>query len=357
MKQSTAVDETKLNAFVEHAFYDLSAGYMGVMMSLGHKLGLYRAMAGKGPLSAEQVAQRADCDARYVREWLNSQVAGHYLEYHADSRRYEMSPEQAVVLADENSPCFMPHAWNVPASMWFDEDKTLATFRDGSGLSWGEHEPRMSCGSAAFFRNGYQANIVQHWLPALTGVVDKLRTGINVADVGCGHGHSTIIMAKAFPNSHFYGFDAHPDSIATARKNAVNAGVADRVQFEIATATSLPNRQYGLLCYFDSLHDMGDPVGAAAHARTTLAEDASVMLVEPYAADKVQDNINPIGRLFYAASTTICCAHSKSEPVGLALGAQAGELQLNQVFADAGFQPLRRVVEAPFNLVFEAKAR
>lgn len=356
MTTATTVDETKLNHFVEHAFYDLSAGYMGVMMSLGYKLGLYRALAEAGPQTAEELARRSQCDPRYVREWLNSQVAGQYLDYQPDSRRYQMTPEQAVVLADENSPYFMPHAWNVPASMWFDEDKTLATFRDGSGLSWGDHEPRMSCGSAAFFRNGYRASIVQHWLPALSGVVKKLQAGINVADVGCGHGHSTIIMAKAFPNSRFYGYDAHAESIATAQDNAVKAGVADRVHFEIATAHDVPNRQYGLLCYFDSLHDMGDPVGAAAHARTTLAADASVMLVEPYAADKLEDNINPIGRLFYAASTTICCAHSKSEPVGLALGAQAGEVRLNQVFADAGFQDLRRAVETPFNLVFEAKA-
>lgn len=357
MTHTPAIDETKLNNFVEHAFYDLSAGYMGVMMSLGHKLGLYRTLAGAGPLTAEQVAERADCDPRYVREWLNSQAAGQYLDYLPDSQCYRLSPEQAVVLADESSPYFMPHAWNVPASMWFDEEKTLATFRHGTGLSWGDHEPRMSCGSAAFFRNGYQASIVQHWLPALTGVVEKLRTGINVADVGCGHGHSTIIMAKAFPNSRFYGYDAHAESIATARNNAAAAGIADRVHFDVASATGVPDRQYGLLCYFDSLHDMGDPVGAAAHARTTLAADGSVMLVEPYAADRVEDNINPVGRLFYAASTTICCAHSKSEPVGLALGAQAGERRLNQVFTDAGFTDLRRAVETPFNLVFEAKTR
>lgn len=356
MTINPSIDEQKLNEFVEHAFYDLSAGYMGVMMSLGHKLGLYRVLAAASPLTSTEVAERSDCDMRYVREWLNSQVAGGYLVYHPDSECYEMTPEQAIVLADEDSPYFMPHAWNVPASMWFDEDKTLATFRNGTGLSWGEHHERMSCGSAAFFRNGYKANIVQNWLPALTSVVDKLKKGAKVVDVGCGHGHSTIIMAQAYPNSEFYGFDPHGDSIDTARQNAADARVADRVHFDIATATTIPDNQYDLICYFDSLHDMGDPVSAARHARSILAEDGTVMLIEPYAGDKLQDNINPVGRLYYAASTTICCAHSKSEEVGLALGAQAGEQRLNQVFIEAGFQGLCRAMETPFNLVLEAKA-
>ncbi len=355
MTNSSSIDEQKLNAFVEHAFYDLSAGYMGVMMSLGHKLGLYRALAGAGPLRSTEVADRADCDPRYVREWLNSQVAGGYLNYRPDSERYEMTPEQRVVLAEEDSPYFMPHAWNVPASMWFDEDKTVATFRNGTGLSWAEHHARMSCGSAAFFRNGYRANIVQNWLPALTGVVEKLEHGAKVVDVGCGHGHSTVFMAQAYPNSEFFGFDPHRESIGPARQHAVDAGVADRVHFDIGTAVTIPDRQYDLVCYFDSLHDMGDPVGAARRARSVLAKDGTVMLVEPYAGDKLQDNINPVGRLYYAASATICCAHSKSEQVGLALGAQAGEQRLNQVFVEAGFQGLRRALETPFNLVLEAK--
>lgn len=332
MTITTSIDEQKLNEFVEHAFYDLSAGYMGVMLSLGHKLGLYRLLAGAGPLGSTELATRAGCDPRYVREWLNSQVAGGYLEYHPESECYEMTPEQAVVLADEDSPYFMPHAWNVPASMWFDEEKAVTTFRNGTGLSWGEHHERMSCGSAAFFRNGYKANIVQQWLPSLTGVVRKLEAGAKVADIGCGHGHSTIIMALAYPDSEFYGFDPHGDSIETALRNAADAGVSDRVHFDTATATTVPDRQYDLVCYFDSLHDMGDPVSAARHAASILAQDGTVMLVEPYAGDHLEDNINPVGRLYYAASTTICCAHSKSEAVGLALGAQAGEQRLDRVF-------------------------
>lgn len=356
MTAKISIDDQKLNKFIEHAFYDLSAGYMGVMMSLGHKLGLYRTLASAGPLSANEVADRAGCDSRYVTEWLNSQVAGGYLEYHPESECYEITLEQAAVLADEDSPYFMPHAWNVPASMWFDEEKTLATFRNGTGLSWGEHHERMSCGSAAFFRNGYKANIVQNWLPALTGVVEKLERGATVADIGCGHGHSTIIMAQAFPKATFYGFDPHYDSISTARHNAASAGVDDRVHFEATTATNLPDFQYDLICYFDALHDMGDPVGAAQHARSVLAPNGTVMLVEPYAGDTVEENINPVGRLFYAASTTICCAHSKSEDVGLALGAQAGQRRLGQVFSEGGFGKFRRVMNTPFNLIFEATA-
>ncbi len=355
MNNLSSIDEQKLNAFVEHAFYDLSAGYMGVMLSLGHKLGLYTVLAGAGPLTAREIAARADCDERYVREWLNSQAAGGYLVYRPESDRYEMTPEQAVVLADEESPYFMPHAWNVPASMWFDEEKTLTTFREGTGLSWGDHHQRMSCGSAAFFRNAYQANIVQHWLPALTGVVDKLEQGARVADVGCGHGHSTIIMAQAYPNGRFHGFDPHAESIEEARRHAREAGVADRVRFDTATATDIPDERYDLLCYFDSLHDMGDPVSAARHARSVLGPDGTVMLVEPYAGDRLEDNVNPVGRLYYAASTTICCAHSKSERVGLALGAQAGFQRLSEVFVSAGFDGLRRAMETPFNLVLEAK--
>jgi SAM-dependent methyltransferase len=356
MTYKQPINELKLNELVEHAFYDLSAGYMGVMISIGHKLGLYRVLAGRGPLTAREVAEQSGCDPRYVAEWLNSQVAGGYADYHPDTTRYELTPEQAVVLADEESPYFMPHAWNVPASMWFDEDKTLETFRTGEGLSWGEHDARLSCGSAAFFRNGYQVNIVQSWLPSLDGVVEKLERGAKVADIGCGHGYSTIIMAQAYPESEFFGFDGHEESINEAQRNALAVGVADRVHFDVAGAANFPDHQYDLICYFDALHDMGDPVGAARYARSALADDGTVMLVEPYAGDKVEDNINPVGRLFYAASTTICCAHSKSEDVGLALGAQAGQQRLNKVFTDAGFRGLRRAMETPFNLVLEARA-
>jgi SAM-dependent methyltransferase len=349
-------NDQKLQALVEHALYDLSAGYMGVMLSIGHKLGLYRAMSELGPAKADDIAARASCDARYVTEWLNSQVAGGYLDYDPETRHYELTPEQSLVLADETSPCFMPNAWNVPASMWFDEDKTLHTFRTGSGLSWGDHDARMSCGSAAFFRNTYEANLVQSWLPSLNGVEAKLRAGARVADIGCGHGHSTIIMAKAFPSSRFYGYDGHAESIERAKENARIAGVADRTSFETAAATSYASNGYDLICFFDSLHDMGDPISALEHARSTLVEGGTVMAVEPFAEDRVEDNVNPVGRLYYAASTTICCAHSKSEDVGMALGAQAGHHRLEQVFKAAGFGALRKAMQTPFNLVLEASA-
>jgi len=350
-----SVDEKKLNEFLEHAVYDLAAGYGGVMVSLGHKLGLYKAMAGAGRLNSRQLAEKAGCAERYVREWLNSQAAGGYAQYHNEDETYELTPEQALVLADSESQFFIPNAWNVPASMWFDEDKTLETFRTGNGLGWDKHHGRLFCGVAAFFRNGYRANLVQNWLPALDGVVEKLQSGIDVADIGCGYGHSTIIMAKAFPDSRFYGFDYHEASIEEARNLAEEEGVSERVHFEVATAKDFPDHQYGLICYFDCLHDMGDPVGATQHAKRVLAPDGSVMLVEPFAGDHVDDNINPVGRLYYSASTTLCCAHSMSEEVGLALGAQAGEAQLAEVFHQAGFSHFNRATETPFNLIIQAR--
>ena len=350
-----SIDEQKLNSFLEHAVLDLAAGYGGVMVSLGHKLGLYHAMANAGPLSSDAVADRAGCNKRYVREWLNSQAAGGYVEYDPRAQTYELLPEQAVVLADVDSPYFIPNAWNVPASMWFDEDKTIETFRNGDGLSWDQHHGRLFCGVASFYRNGYQANLVQNWLPALDGVIAKLKRGGRVADIGCGHGHSTVIMAKAFPNSEFYGFDYHESSIVEARKNAQEAGVSERVYFEVANAKNYPARNYDLICFFDCLHDMGDPVGAVQHAKTALARTGTVLLIEPFAGDNVEDNLNAVGRLYYSASTTLCCAHSLSEEVGLALGAQAGEKKLSEVFKTAGFEHFRRAAETPFNLVLEAK--
>ena len=349
------VNQHKLNALVERLFAELSAGYGGVMVSIGDKLGLYKAMAGAGPLSSQEVARRASCAERYVREWLNSQVAGGYIDYHPKSATYELSPEQAAVLADDSSPAFLPHAWQVVASMWADEDKSLDAIKTGRGVTWGEHDGRLFCGSAAFFRNAYAGSLVQQWLPALDGVVDRLKAGITVADVGCGHGHSTVLMAKAFPNSRFYGFDVHDGSIAVARKVAEQAGVADRVSFAVASADAYPARDYSLICFFDCLHDMGHPSDAARHAATSLSEDGTVMLIEPFASDKVEENINPIGRLYYAASTTMCCAHAISENGTHVLGAQAGPKQLYGVLRRAGFGSIRTAMQTPFNLVIEAK--
>jgi SAM-dependent methyltransferase len=349
------IDQTKLNSLLARAVGDLSAGYGGVLVSLGSKLGLYKAMAGAGPVSASELAARAGCAERYVREWLNAQVAGGYVDYHAVSDTYELSPEQAMVLADEDSPVYMPTAWQIPASMWFDEDKALEAFRTGRGVAWGDHDGRLHDGIASFYRNAYRGTLVSQWLPALDGVVEQLEAGIAVADVGCGYGHSTIQMAEAFPKSRFHGFDVHLASIDEARRNAAGAGLTTRVTFDVARATDYPGEKYGLICFFDSLHDMGDPVAAARHAAEVLALDGTVMLVEPFANDRVEDNISPIARLYYAASTLLCCAHAISEGGQLVLGAQAGEARLAEVFRKAGFTRFRRAAETPFNLILEAR--
>ncbi|ASY63358.1 SAM-dependent methyltransferase [Sinorhizobium sojae CCBAU 05684] len=349
------IDSAKLNALVARAIEDLSAGYGGVMISLGNRLGLYKEMAGAGPLSARELAKRSGCAERYVREWLNSQVAGGYVAYHAVSNTYELTPEQALVLADTNSPTFIPNAWAVPASMWADEDKAVEAFRTGKGIPWGDHDGRLSCGVASFYRNAYKASLVSEWLPALDGIVDKLKAGALVADTGCGHGHSTVLMAEAFPASEFRGFDSHQESLVEARKAAAEACVSEQVTFAAARADSYPGEDYDLICFFDALHDMGDPVAAARHAAQALAPDGTVMLVEPFANDRVEDNISPVGRLYYAASTTICCAHAISDGGRLVLGAQAGAARLADVFRKAGFTRFRRAFETPFNLVLEAR--
>ena len=349
------LNQQKLDALVGRLFADLSAGYGGVMVSLGDKLGLYKAMAGAGPVSSQEVARRSGCGERYVREWLNSQVAGGYLDYHPASATYELTPEQATVLADASSPVFLPHAWQVVASMWADEAKSRAAIKAGRGLSWGEHDERLFCGVAAFYRNAYSASLVGEWLPALTGVTAKLEQGAKVADVGCGHGHSTVLMAKAFPKSQFCGFDVHEGSIAAARQVAREAGVEQRVSFEVARADDYANRGYDLICFFDCLHDMGRPVDAVRHAADAMAKDGTLMLIEPFASDRVEDNINPIGRLYYSASTTMCCAHAISENGTHVLGAQAGPRQLEDVLRSAGLGTIRRAVETPFNLIIDAR--
>lgn len=350
-----AIDPARLDALVQRAVGDLSAGYGGVMVSLGNRLGLYKAMRGAGPLSSREVAGRAGCAERYVREWLGSQVAGGYVDYHAVSDTYELTPEQACVLADEDSPVFIPNAWSVPASMWSDEEKAVEAFRTGKGIAWGDHDGRLFCGVAAFYRNAYKASLVSDWLPSLHGVVDRLRAGARVADIGCGHGHSTVLMAQAFPASTFHGFDAHGDSVIEAGRVAAAAGTSGRVSFSAARADDYPGTGYDLICFFDCLHDMGDPVAAATHAAKAIAPDGTVMLVEPFANDRVEDNISPVARIYYAASTTICCAHAISEGGRHVLGAQAGEARLADVFRKAGFTRFRRAMETPFNLVLEAR--
>jgi SAM-dependent methyltransferase len=345
--ETIQLDPAKLEAFATRAIADIASSYTGVMVSLGHKLGLYKTMAGASPLSAKEVARRAGCAERYVREWLNAQSAAGYLLFHAASETYELTPEHAQVLADEDSVCFVPPAWNMPAAMWADEAKALEAFRTGRGVAWGEHDERMACGVAAFYRNGYRASLVPQWLPALDGVVARLQAGIAVADVGCGHGHSTLLMARSFARSRFFGFDTHEPSIEAARRNAREQGVEANVHFELARATDYPAQSYGLVCFFDTLHDMGDPVGAARHAADTLAADGTVLLVEPFAHDRVEDNLNLAGHLYYGASTVICCAHAISEGGRLVLGAQAGPRRLAEVFRKAGL--------TQFNLICEVR--
>jgi SAM-dependent methyltransferase len=350
-----AVQERTTEAFVERAFGDLAASYGGVMVSIGYRLGLYRALAGHGPVSSLELAARTGCEERYVREWLDSQVAGGYIDHHADSETYELPAAHVPVLVDEQSPTFLPPAFEIPGSLWFDQERTLDAFRTGAGIPWGNHDERLYCGVSVFYRNAYRAALVPEWLPALDGVVEKLERGARVADVGSGHGHSTVLMAEAFERSRFVGFDTHEASVEAARANAEAAGVAGRVEFVRADARSYPGGGYDLICFFDCLHDLGDPVGAARHAYEALAEDGTLLVVEPYAGDAVADNLGPVGRLYYAGSTAICVPHSRSEEVGLALGAQAGPARLAAVLREAGFGSVRTAYQTPFNIVLEAR--
>ena len=350
-----AVETRTTEAFLERTFADLAGSYGGVMVSIGHRLGLYRALAGRGLVSSVELAARTGCEERYVREWLHSQVAAGYLDYHEESETYELPAEHVPVLADDESPAFMPPAFEIPASMWFDQERTLEAFRTGDGIPWGHHDGRLYHGISTIYRNAYRASLVPEWLPALEGVVEKLERGALVADVGCGHGHSTVLMASAFPSSRFVGLDTHDESLEVARANAQAAGVAERIEFRRADAGSYPGRGYDLICFFDCLHDLGDPVGAARRAYEALADDGTVLVVEPYAGDAVQDNLGPIGRLYYSGSTVLCVPHSRSEAVGLALGAQAGPARLAAVFREAGFGAIRTAYETPFNIVLEVR--
>lgn len=348
------VDQERLAALLDRVVGDLSAGYGGVMVRIGDKLGLYAAMAGAGPLTAGELAARAGCAERYVEEWLNAQAAGGYVEYHPVSGTYELGPEGRAVLADPESPVFVPPAWDVPASMFMDSDDTIAAFRSGHGVAWGDRHPALHEGIAAFYRNAYRTSIAGEWIPALDGVAERLEAGGAVADVGCGFGHSAIAIAEAFPAAQVDGIDSHGASIDQARAFAREAGAEGRVAFQVADARAYPGRGYDLICFFDALHDFGDPVGALAHAARALAPGGAVMLVEPYAGDRVEDNLNPVGRLYYSASVGICLAHGHSEGRH-ALGAQAGEARLAEVCRQAGLSRVRRAAATPFNLILEAR--
>ena len=351
---TTQIDTTKLEAFMGQVVSDMGAIISAPLMVLGEKLGLYRAMAGAGPLTSAELAERTGVAERSLREWLRNQAAGGYVDYDAETDSYSLPDEHALALADEDSPVYVLGAFELIASLYADEDRIAEAFRSGTGMGWHEHDHRLFCGTERFFRPGYRAHLVSEWLPALTGVVEKLARGAKVADVGCGHGASTILLAQAFPSSEFHGFDYHDGSIAQARIRAEEAGVADRISFVTASAKEFPGEGYDLVCMFDCLHDMGDPVGAARHVREVLAADGSWMIVEPYAEDAVADNLNPVGRVFYGASTVVCTPASLAQEVGLALGAQAGEAQLSAVIEAGGFSSVRRATQTPFNLVLEA---
>ncbi len=352
---ATEIDQGKLEAFMGQAVTDMGAVISAPLFMIGEKLGLYKAMAGAGPLSSEEVAERSGAAERYVREWLRNQAAGGYVTYDPDSDRYTLPDEQALALADEESPFYILGVYDSIASLYADEEQILEAFRSGEGMGWHEHDHRLFRGTERFFRPGYRGHLVGEWIPALEGVQEKLERGARVADIGCGHGASTVIMAEAFPNSEFFGFDYHEASIVRAREAAAEAGVSDRVSFAVASAKDYPGQGYDLVCVFDCLHDMGDPVGASAHVLETLDADGTWMIVEPFANDKVEDNLNPVGRVFYAASTTICTPASLSQEVGLALGAQAGEARLSEVLSAGGFTHVRRATETPFNLILEAR--
>ena len=349
------VDQSKLEAFQGKMLGDMGAAVSAALVILGDQLGLYKAMADGGPTTSLKLAAATGTTERYVREWLAAQAASGYVEYDPVKAEFSLTPEQAMVFADEGGPAFMAGGFEVLAAMFRDEPKVAAVFKSGKGLGWHEHDVCLFRGTERFFRPGYNAHLTTEWIPSMDGMEGKLKAGARVADVGCGHGASTVLMAKTYPNSKFYGFDYHGPSIERAREAAKEAGVEDRVTFEVASAKDFNGGAYDMIAIFDALHDMGDPVGAAKHIRESLAPDGSWLLVEPFANDDLADNLNPFGRIFYSASTMICTPASLSQEVGMGLGAQAGEKRLRQVAEDAGFTHFKRATETPFNLVFDVR--
>ena len=343
----------EVEAFIGRVVTDLSAAFSGVLVNVGCKLGLYRAMADLGACTSTALAEATGIRERYVREWLANQAAGGYVTYDPGKQTFTLPPAQAMVLVLDQSPVFMAPAFEVAASFWLDEDRIVETYRSGEGLGWHAHNHRLFCGTESFFRTGYRAHLVGDWLPALDGVVERLKRGARVADIGCGHGASTILMAQAFPKSSFIGLDYHDASIATAAARAAEQGVTGNIAFEVRAATEFDGHDFDLICFMDCLHDLGDPVGALARCRKALKPDGKVLLVEPYAGDRLEENLNPIGRMYYAASAMACTPNSLSQEVGLGLGAQAGEERLREVAHEAGFSNLRRAAQTPVNLILE----
>jgi SAM-dependent methyltransferase len=354
-EQPTEIDTDKLMGFVFKAVDEVGATLNTALVVMGDRLGLYRAMASAGPLTPAELAQRTGAAERYVREWLNQQAAGGYIDYDADSGHYVLPAEHALALTDESCPAYLPGFFQIALGSVLDAPRVTQAARTGEGIGWHAHGPDVFEGCERFFRTMYNAHLVAEWLPALDGVAAKLSRGAAVADVGCGHGASTILMAQAFPASTFAGSDYHEGSIATARQRAADAGVSDRVRFEVAPASLYSGTGYDLVTTFDCLHDMGDPVGAARHVRQSLSADGTWMIVEPAAGDRTEDNFNPVGRAFYGFSTLLCTPASLSQDVGLALGAQAGEARIRDVVTTAGLTRFRRAAQTPFNIVYEAK--
>jgi SAM-dependent methyltransferase len=349
-----AVDMDKLNAFVGRFVGDLGATAHAGMVVIGEKLGLYKALAAQ-PMTSAELATKTATDERYVREWLSSQAAGGYVTYDEKTNKFSLDEEQAFTLANEDSPAYLPGAFELALGSLAAVPRIVDSFRTGAGMGWHEHAEGVFHGCEKFFRPGYAANLVSSWIPALHDVQQKLEAGARIADVGCGKGASTILMAQAFPKSHFTGFDYHDQSIEGARDSAKRQGIADRVTFEVAKAKEYPGTNYDFVAVFDCLHDMGDPVGAATHVLKSLHKDGTWMIVEPFANDELKDNLNPVGRVYYSFSTLLCTPCSRSQEVGLCLGAQSGEARMRDVVTSAGFTRFRRAAETPFNIVYEAR--
>ena len=353
-QQIPALDMNKLNAFIGQFVTDLGASVHAGMVVIGERLGLYKALAAR-PMTPAELAAETQTDERYVREWLASQAAGNYITYDEKARKFSLTQEQAFTLANEESPAYLPGAFELALGSLAAVPRIAESFRSGAGMGWHEHVDGVFHGCEKFFRPGYAANLVSNWIPALGDVQRKLDAGARVADVGCGKGASTLLLAKAFPNSRFYGFDYHDKSVEAAREYAKRDGLGDRVTFEVSEAKRFPGKDYDFVTVFDCLHDMGDPVGAAAHVRRSLANDGTWMIVEPFANDQLKDNLNPVGRVYYSFSTLLCTPCSRSQEVGLCLGAQAGEARIREVVTSAGFSRFRRATETPFNIVYEAR--
>ncbi|WP_285655811.1 class I SAM-dependent methyltransferase [Allomuricauda sp. NBRC 101325] len=353
-KLGTAFDLERIQAFSGQVVNDLSAGMSGVLVQIGEELGLYRAMRKLGPTNAKILAEETGTFERYVQEWLNNQAAGGYITYNVELQTYHLPEEHALVLADGNSPFFMAPGFQVVSSLWYDKDKIVKDFKEGKGIGWHQHHHNLFFGTEAFFRSGYRANLVSEWIPDLEGIEDKLIKGGKVADIGCGHGASTILMATKYPNSTFYGFDYHAESIETAKLRAKEVGLSNIV-FKVASAMDFKDFGFDLICYMDAFHDFGNPLEALQYAKNKLNENGSIMLVEPASFDELEKNFNPIGRMFYAASTTLCVPHAHSQDGGYCLGAQAGPERVRRIVEEAGYNAFKIAQRTPVNLIYEIR--